>query len=375
MLFVVTKSNLGGAQRYVYDIATNLPKDSFEPVVLCGTAQGKTSAGILIERLTHANIRTIFVPELSRDVSMRDFRTYRAIFNAINKERPDVLHLNSSKAGILGAFAGRRCKVPNIIFTVHGWAFRESRNPLSRFVIYLLSLLTVALSHSTICISEYDIRPFSRFKSLSRKISVIRNAIKPEDFMFSRESARVQLLQDRSHDKDMWIGSIGELTANKNTGGALLAVAGAIRKNPNIFYAIIGDGEERDLLEQTARKMQIANRVRFAGYIPNAARLLPAFDIFFLPSLKEGSPYVLLEAASAGIPVIASSAGGIPEMIENGKSGMVCHYSDTECFTQGIISLASDENKRAEHAHALKARIGNAGEFDRMMRETLALYV
>ncbi|MCR4280846.1 MAG: glycosyltransferase, partial [Candidatus Kaiserbacteria bacterium] len=220
VLFVVTKSNFGGAQRYVYDIATNLPKDNFsaqggpasgwEPVVLCGTAQGKTSAGILIERLTHANIRTIFVPELSRDISRRDFRAYRAIVNAIKKEKPDVLHLNSSKAGILGAFAGRICKVPNIIFTVHGWAFRESRNPLSRFVIYLLSLMTIALSHHTICISEYDVRPFSRFKSLSRKISVIRNAIKPEDFMLSRESARAQLLQDRSHDKDIWVGSIGE---------------------------------------------------------------------------------------------------------------------------------------------------------------------
>jgi len=374
VLFVVTKSNFGGAQRYVYDIATNLPKESFEPVVLCGVAQGKTSAGILIERLTHANVRTVFVPDLSRDISIRDFRAYKAIATTIQKERPDILHLNSSKAGILGAFAGRMNKVPNIIFTVHGWAFRESRNPLSRLMIYLVSLLSVALAHRTVCLSEYDKRPFVRMSSLARKIRIIRNAIQPEEFVLSRESARVQLSKDRAHDGDTWIGSIGELIANKNIKIALRAMARALIKNPNIFYVIIGDGEERESLTKYTHEIGVSEHVSFAGYVTNAARVLPAFDIFFLPSRKEGSPYALLEAAHAELPVIASSAGGIPEIIENGKSGIICRYSDTECFAQGIIALTESASKRAEYAQALKARVGSADESNRMIRETTALY-
>lgn len=380
VLFVVTKSNFGGAQRYVYDIAANLQKEKssasgWEPVVLCGAAQGKKSAGILIEKLAHANVRTIFVPELSRDISVRDWSAYRAIAGVIRKERPDILHLNSSKAAGLGALAGRMCGVQKIIFTVHGWAFRESRNPLSRLVIYLLSLLTVALSYNTICLSEYDRRPLMRLKFLSRKTRVIRNAIQPdENPILPREQAREHLLKGRAPAGNIWIGSIGELTANKNMMVALSAVARARAINPNIFYVVIGEGEERESLERHAHNLGMTGSVHFAGYIQNAARLLAAFDIFFMPSLKEGSPYALLEAAHAVLPIVASSTGGIPEMVENGKSGIICRSSDIDCFAKEIAALAGDEKKRAEYARAQKARIGGTGEFNRMIRETAALY-
>ncbi|MDO8481492.1 MAG: glycosyltransferase [bacterium] len=374
VLFVITKSNWGGAQRYVYDLATNLPKKSFEPVVLCGVAQGTTSAGILIEKLAQANIRTIFVRELGRDISVRDSRAYRAIARAIRTERPDILHLNSSKAAGLGALAGRIHKVPCIIFTAHGWAFRESRNPISRLIIYLLSLLTIALSHYTICLSEYDKRPFGRLFLLSRKMRVIRNAIQPEKFSLARETAREKLAKKRASESNIWVGSVGELTANKNMKVALRAVARAHVANQNIFYVVIGEGEEKASLAKYARDIGMNDYVCFAGYISNAAQLFSAFDIFFLPSLKEGSPYALLEAAHAELPVIASSAGAIPEMMENGTGGIICNPHDTECFAHEIITLAGDKNKRTAYAHALKARAGGIDEFDRMIRKTSTLY-
>src|SRR5207244_10151208 len=136
--------------RYVYDVATHIPKDEFESVVVCGKGHGK-SEGELVTLLKDAGIRTIVLPELTRDVSFGDWFAFLALLKTIREEKPDVLHLNSSKAGGLGSLAGRIARVPNIIFTAHGWAFRESRNAISRVLIWLASILTLLLSHRVIC--------------------------------------------------------------------------------------------------------------------------------------------------------------------------------------------------------------------------------
>lgn len=128
-MFVVTKSNFGGAQRYVFDLATNLPTNGYDVLVATGSAQGSESAGSLIGMLQHAGIRTVFLPHMARDISpLRDWRTFLSLWKLMRDEKPDVVHLNSSKAGILGALTARLAGVRRIIFTAHGWAFWETRN-------------------------------------------------------------------------------------------------------------------------------------------------------------------------------------------------------------------------------------------------------
>ena len=135
ILFIITKSNFGGAQRYVYDIATHLPKDKFEATVALG------GSGVLKDKLEATGIRTIALPDLERDISVvKEWRAFVNIFKAIKETEPDIVHLNSSKAGALGALAARLYNLflklskrdlqlgIKIIFTAHGWAFKEKRN-------------------------------------------------------------------------------------------------------------------------------------------------------------------------------------------------------------------------------------------------------
>ncbi|MDO8564480.1 MAG: glycosyltransferase, partial [bacterium] len=146
ILYVITKSNYGGAQRYVFDLATSLPKDECEAVVVLGAAQN--GAPVLQEKLHGAGVRTIFIPGLSRDISfLKELRVFRELMKVFKFEKPFVVHLNSSKAAGLGALAARLCGTPLIVFTVHGWPFFEERNPLSKLVIRLFSYITVLLSH------------------------------------------------------------------------------------------------------------------------------------------------------------------------------------------------------------------------------------
>ncbi|MEK7585082.1 MAG: glycosyltransferase, partial [Patescibacteria group bacterium] len=122
IIFVVTKGNWGGVQRYVYDLATSLPKRQFEPLVVVG--QGE----ILKSKLAAAGVECQSLARLGRDVRLTDdFHSFWALFKLFRREQPSIVHLNSSKVGVIGALAGRLARVPRIIFTAHGWASNEDR--------------------------------------------------------------------------------------------------------------------------------------------------------------------------------------------------------------------------------------------------------
>jgi len=379
VLFVITKSNFGGAQRYVYDLATNLPADSFEvAVAFGGTGEAGSAPGTLATMLAEAGIHTILVPELARDVSIRgDMAAYSALVNLFKEERPDVVHLNSSKVGGIGSLAARFAGIHCIIFTAHGWPFWEQRNFLARSLIFLFSYLTVIFSHATICISQYDQRAMTGMPFARRKLHVIHNGISEIPFL-SRDTARAVLfspIEINSHEKDLWLLSIGELTANKNYIVGIDAVATYnATASQKIFYAIIGNGEQRQEIERYIASNHLGNQIKLLGFIPDGRRYMRGFDIFFLPSKKEGVPYVILEAGLADIPVIASNVGGIPEIIDDGKSGLLVGPGNTAGFTQALKTMSEDMQERGRKAAALRSKIASDFSLQSMLEQTIKLY-
>jgi glycosyltransferase involved in cell wall biosynthesis len=308
VLFVITKSNWGGAQKYVYDLATNLPKESFSiTVALGGTGEAAAPPGLLAKRLAEAGVRTVFLASLARDIHLpQECASFLELLRVIGEERPDVLHLNSSKVGALGALAGRMRGVPRIVFTAHGWAHREPRPWHERVLIWLTSWITILLAHRVIAVSHYDYHDapvlFSR-----RKIAVIHNGIDLHPTLGSGERVRsafppgVQIT-----------GTIGDLSKNKNH----ISLVEQARANPHLYVAIVGsEGPERGHLEAKIREYRLEERVKIFGFIP-ANEVLRGFDVFALPSLKEGLPYVLLEARIAGLPIVANRVGGVGEVLD-----------------------------------------------------------
>lgn len=306
VLYIITKSNWGGAQRYVYDLATHLPRDRFEPVVAFGPAPGTLAPGELAARLGAAGIRTICLPSLGRDIGSADIAAFSDLLHLVREERPDVLHLNSSKVGGLGALAGRIAGVARIIYTAHGWAFHEARSPLSRALIRFASVLTVALSHVTICVSEYDRRALSSIPFIGRKLVLVYNGID-----LSMTFGTGERIRSAFAPGSRITGTIGELTSNKYQA-ALIARA---RQDPTLTVAIVGEGEDRDALAKMIDAGGLGARVKLFGFIP-AQEALKGFDVFALPSRKEGLPYVLLEARAAGLPIEANRVGGVGEALD-----------------------------------------------------------
>ena len=176
VLLVITKSNWGGAQRYVYDLAVNL-RDKFE----MGVAFGQE--GLLAQKLRETHIAIFPIKAMQRNISItNDARSFFELLRLFKRERPDVVHLNSSKAGGVGALAARLAGVPKIIFTAHGWPFWEQRNPLSRGLIYLFSWLTALLAHHIIVVSDYDLKVAQKMPFIGGKTIRIYNGIDFKSF-------------------------------------------------------------------------------------------------------------------------------------------------------------------------------------------------
>ena len=214
ILYVITKGNFGGAQRYVFDLATGLPQTQYEVVVAIGTRDGSA----LKDRLEAVGIRPIPLTALGRDVSVgRDTESFVTLWKSIKKERPDILHLNSPKAAGLGAIAGRLLGVPQIIFTAHGWTWNEDRSAFQKLIIKCISWCTIILSHHTITISEREREQALALPFVpSKKIVTVQNGI-PHIPVLPRHIAEERLGVPFAPSL-MTVGTIGELHKNKGFG-------------------------------------------------------------------------------------------------------------------------------------------------------------
>lgn len=371
ILYVITKSNFGGAQRYVYELATELPKDAFEVVVAFG------GNGLLKEKLESAGIRTRTIENFERDIHFfKEFHAYAELKKILKEENPDIVHLNSSKAAALGAYASRACGIKKVIFTAHGWPFFEDRSFLWRKVIWFVSWLTVRKSDEVILVSQFD-HIHSHMEHMRKKFSVIRTAVPAIPFL-SRDEARAKLFPEAVrtlHAHDTWVVSTGEHIPNKNLFYALKAVQKYNESHDSkIFFTLMSNGEERGALENFVVKHNLQDEVIFTGYVDGAREYLKAFDIFILPSRKEGMPYGLLEAGSAGLACIASKVGGIPEIIDDQKNGLLIDPKDEDSLVNALNTLTSSPEKTEQYARSLQDKIATQFSLLRMLEKTVELY-
>ena len=366
VLYVITKSNWGGAQKYVYNLALAAKERGWEAVVVAG------GSGELITRLNESGIRTISLPKVKRDIQfLGEVSTLFKLIKIFREEKPDVIHLNSPKAGGLGSVAGRLTGVKKIIFTGHGWAFNESRPLWQKPLIYFFQWLMIVFSHQTIAVSRQTANQLDVLPFIKNKIKVIYNGLATPHFLTKIE-ARTKL--DSSNQDGIWLGTIAELHKNKGLDILILAFKKVLEKIGGLTLIIIGEGEERENLARLIARYQLVNNVKLVGRHNEAASLLPAFDLFILPSRTEALPYVVLEAGLAGLPVIASRVGGIPEIIENNKEGALVEPNNTHLLADKILDLLANQKLQEGYGKNLQQKILTHFSPAQMLDQTFTLY-
>ena len=363
ILYIITKATHGGAQKYVFDLAVNLPKAEFEPSVAYGTY------GMLAEELSRLGIPTQHIPSLGRDIAIiDDIRSFFEILRIIRKVKPDVIHLNSSKAAAVGALAARMARVPKIIFTVHGWPFKEDRNGIARLLVRLISWFTALLSHYVIVVSKTDENMGRRMLWIEGKVRFIELGLAPFQTLAPTSAFRAMfgpLESAKLQSSTIRLVTIAELTANKGLRYAIDAVSILRERSIDAIYVIAGNGEERTALQAYAEKIGVGDRVFLPGFVANARQNLSGFDVLVLASIKEGMPYALLEAVLSGIPIVATSA--VDKNFGAGLSNIrLVPTKDAVALADAIVELS-----KLPHAQEKRSLMFSLRE---MVQKTVELY-
>ncbi|MBI3627232.1 MAG: glycosyltransferase [Candidatus Sungbacteria bacterium] len=376
IVFAITKGTWGGAQRYVFTLASHFGGRKNQISVVLG------EWGLLANQLQEKNIRVETIGGLERDIRSSEYRVFTKIYQVLKTLRPDVLHANSAKMAGLGALAGRMLGVSRIIVTVHGWTFLEDRPRWQKIIIWFFSWITSLLAHKTIVITKCDFVIGKQMPFVGKKIHYIPIGVNPELYLpfLDREGARKELqtiinqrygAEITALSDEVWIGANGELTKNKDYETLLEAAANV----KGMFkLIIIGDGEEQEILTHIVDQLKLNQRVFFAGFVPDAARLIRAFNIFSMSSIKEGLPYAILEAGLAGVPVVATKVGGIPDIIRSGENGILTNPKDPKSFASAIDKLLEDSSLREKYGAALYETVARDFSLQTMLEKTRAVY-
>jgi glycosyltransferase involved in cell wall biosynthesis len=327
VLLLITLAEVGGAQTYV---SLLLP-------VLAGRFDVAVAAhgpGPLRDAAAEAGVRFIALEHVRRPVSpWRDLAGFVELVRLLRRERPDILHASSSKAGVLGRLAAAAAGVPIRIFTVHGWAF-AAHSGLAALFYRWADRVTRRLTTVTICVSENGRAAGIRAGTCSRERTVvIRNAVSLDGLPSPRhERERPRLV------------SVGRLKAPKDF--ATLARALAALPAGSFDALIVGDGPDRPALEAELRRLGLEHRARLLGERHDVPALLAAADVFVLSSVSEGLPMSVLEAMAAELPVVASRVGGLPELVVDGKTGFLVPPEDPHELAAALGRLIDDRDLR-----------------------------
>ncbi len=360
ILFLITQSEWGGAQQFLYQIVTHLDQKKYDMTI----AIGKDGDGSLISAFK--DIPVVTLPSLRRNPHpIQDIISIFAIRRLLKKVRPDIFFLLSSKAGFNGSLAVRFPwtirPTPRVIYRIGGWTFNDPWSAPKKFFYFLFEYISAHWKDIIIVNSKHDLEQAHDFEIKPRhKLALIHNGIDLKSIQFlERAEARAKL---DLNDNDFVIGSI----ANYYPAKGLTYLIEALKDVPNSKAVLIGQGKEKEKLQQQIQSLQLENRVRLVTLNEPAAPYLKAFDCFVLPSVKEGFPWTILEAVVARVPIIATSVGAVPEIITNHREGIVVSPANSRALTDAIIYMQNKEH-RQRYAEAAFSKIHNDFSIAKMM--------
>ncbi len=343
ILFCLTQGFWGGAQKYVLDLATGMASE-FEVHI----ALGADDAQMFTERLSETSVGITIHPlfHLRRDISpFHDLLAVREMKKLYKTLKPDIVHLNSSKAGIIGSLA--RIPDTKIVYTAHGWVFLEPLSKSRKWLYKALEKYTATKKDALITLSVQDTTIAQNILHIPKeKIHTIHLGIDTLSFRSKGDARRALTSQEPNLDTNkIWYGTVAN---HYKTKGLDILVEAISKLTPEekhtLQFVLIGDGPEKNLLAQKIKDSDLSQTVFLLPFLENAPSLLPAFDVFTLPSRKEGLPYVLLEALQAGLPIIATEVGGIPSLITTQKNGWLVPPNDPKLLTQTLSRSLQEKN-------------------------------
>lgn len=363
---LITEAAGAGVGRHFLDLAEGLAARGGEVVAIYSRCRCDAS---FRERLAVIRgVRFVELP-LRRAVHPLDAVDLWKLTRCIQREGPfDVVHCHSSKAGALGRVAAAWLKIPSV-YTPNAFVTLDpTLSPLKRRLYGAIEKWLARRSAAIIAVSPDEAEHAASLGIDRRKVAIVLNAIEPPHFP-KRESVRQRL---NLRPDEFCVGFVGRLSSQKAPEVLVKAMAELKNRHIDATAIIVGSGPEEPRVREFIARHGLETRVRLLGDVV-ATNVMPAFDVFCLPSRYEGLPYVLLEALAAGLPIVARRVGGAAVCVEHGGNGWIIEGEEEQKFADALVGLATN----AEQRHRFAARSwGKSAEMslDRMLDETVAVY-
>lgn len=281
----------------------------------------------------------------------RAYRTeWTALDATIRRLGADVVHTHGYRADVIAGAVARRAGVPSVT-TVHGFTGGGRKNRLYEW----LQLRAFRRAAAVVAVSRPLVDRLANEGVPRDRIVCIPNAWAPTDELYARDDARRRLGIPADRFVLGWVGRISQ-----EKGADVFIRALALLRDPAVAAAIVGDGRERPAAEMLAAQLGVADRITWHGTLADAPRLYTAFDGFVLSSRTEGTPMALFEAMSAGVPVVATRVGGVPDVAGDGSAALLVPPEDPAALAAAIAELRADPARARERADAASSRLADA---------------
>jgi len=361
ILFLITDSHFGGAEKVVYELIKNLDREVFLPELMVLKRKGEMARkvenlGIKVSCLDlgeRVNFKYLFKLPFGALKLWRKFK----------QEKIDILHCHLFQANILGSFLGKLAKIPVIICTSHSFETRWWRK--------LLNALAGRLTDNWVAISFSLKRHLEQENYLStNKLTVIKNGIE-----LRKESKEEKIPEQLGKLKKPIIGTIARLHPVKNLDLLIKAFKEVLKSFPESHLVIIGEGSEKTKLKNLVRNLKLEEKVLMPGFQPQPEKWLKWFDIFVLPSFWEGIPVSLLEAMGYAKPVIVSDIEAFREVIISGKNGLIFPVRDVQGLARAMIEVLKNPSLAEKMGKEAQKTIEQEYSLSRMVEEYQKLYL
>ncbi len=346
VLYIIWSLALGGAERVVINLAKGLDRVRFNPVVCCLNDEGQFAGELKSE-----GIKVIALNKQGKfDVSI-----INKLVKVIKENNISIVNTHLWGANFWGRIAARKAGVPVIIATEH------NSDTWKTWLHFILDRWISGFTDKIIAVSA-SVRDFYVSSGITaEKIEVIYNGIDAADF------------KPKNSKEETVLAIIGRLVEQKGHR-YLFEALNALNGQHKIKLLVVGDGPLKDSLHDIVSNLRLEDRIVFTGFRKDVPELLKKIDVLVMPSLREGLPIIALEAMAAGVPVVATKVGGIPELITDGKTGVLVEPRNPKALEDGIIRIIDDANLMNEIIHNARKRVEEEFNVNTMAGKTQLLY-
>jgi glycosyltransferase involved in cell wall biosynthesis len=360
ILYAITKSEMGGAQTYVWHVLQYAKKNGDTAVVLAG------GNGWLADKTRELGFEYIENPYFKNSFNpMNAIKALLFCRSQIKKITPDIVHGNSGAGGFFIRFASIGLPVKKI-FTAHGWSFTDGVPFVRKQIARMVEIVITGCTDHILCVSENDARlAYKNLFGIKNKITVVHNGV-PIPVLTAQpgHTDRIELL------------FVGRLTTPKIPITIIESLAQLPKDIQSIFsLRIAGNGEQESLLKTALEKYGLENQVVIKS-VPTeqATQLYQSSDLFLLPTQWEGFPMTIVEAMACGLPVVASNVGGIAEAVDDTVGQLLTKGNEISELRALFEKIAIDKQWLTTRGHAARARAEKDFSAESMCKKIWTIY-